>query len=67
MSEARTIWHDLDGRQSIAVSRQRIGLLLVAAMLIVMSAAEVAFLRYVVGPDTVNMVTATEGMGIGVQ
>jgi len=67
MSEARTIWHDLDTRQSIAVSRRRIGLALAAAMLIAMCVAEVAFLRYFAGPDTVNMVTATEGMAVGVE
>jgi ABC-type Fe3+-siderophore transport system permease subunit len=64
MSEARTIWHDLETRRSVAVSRQRSALLLGAALLIAMCAGEVVFLNYVAGPDTVNILSAAEGMPI---
>jgi hypothetical protein len=65
MSEARTVWQDLDVRRSTTASRKRIGMLLVAGLLIGMCAAEVAFLSYVVGPDTINAVATAEGMPVG--
>ena len=64
MSEARTIWQDMEARRSIAVSRQRSGVILMAALLIAMCGAEVLFLTYVAGPDTVNLLTAPEGMAM---
>jgi len=67
MSEARTIWHDLEAWQSRAANRQRLGVLLAAGLLIAMCATEVAFLRYFAGPDSVNMVTVAEGMPVGTQ
>jgi len=65
MSEARTIWHDLETRRSLVTNRQRTSLLLGAGLLIAMCAGEVVFLNYVAGPDTVNILTAAEGMPIG--
>jgi hypothetical protein len=67
MSEARTIWHDLEARQNGAVNRQRVGLLLAACILIAMCAAEIAFVRYVATPETVNALTTIEGMPVGVE
>jgi hypothetical protein len=58
MSEARTVWLDWQTRQQVAARRQRSGFMLVIAMLVAMAAAEVLFLAYVAGPDTVEMVTA---------
>jgi hypothetical protein len=67
MSEARTIWHNLEAWHSRAVNRQRVGVLLAAGLLIAMCTTEVVFLRYFAGPGTVNMVTAAEGMPVGTQ
>jgi hypothetical protein len=67
MSDARTIWHDLEARQNSAVNRQRVGLLLAAFLLIAMCAAEIAFVRYVAAPETVNALTTIEGMPVGVE
>jgi hypothetical protein len=63
MSEARTIWQDLDTRRSHAATQERSGMLLAVALLCVM-AAEVLFLRYVAGPDSVNMMQAAEGISV---
>ena len=38
------------------------GLLIAAALLGLMAVAEVAFLRYVAGPDSVNLISAAEGI-----
>ena len=64
MSEARTIWHDLDERRSHAATQQRSGMLLAVALLCAMAAAEVLFLRYVAGPDSVDMMQAAEGITV---
>jgi hypothetical protein len=64
MSEARTIWQDLDTRRSHAATQERSGMLLAVALLCVMAAAEVLFLRYVAGPDSVNMMQAAEGISV---
>jgi hypothetical protein len=64
MSEAHTIWHDLDARRSHAASQQRSGMLLAVALLCVMAAAEVLFLRSVAGPDSVAMMQAAEGISV---
>jgi hypothetical protein len=65
MSEANTVWHDLQTRQKVVANRQRYGVLLAGGLLIAMCAAQVLFLRYVAGPDTVNLLTAGEGMAVG--
>ena len=62
MSEARTVWLDVQTRLKIADDRQRSGFLLAVGLLIAMSAAEVLFLTYVAGPDTVDLLTAGEGV-----
>jgi hypothetical protein len=65
MSEARTVWQDLEVRRNTAANRQRTGLLVAAALLIAMCAAEVVFLNYVAGADTFKILTAAEGMPVG--
>jgi hypothetical protein len=65
MSEARAVWLDPQTRQKVAANRQRSGILLAAALLIAMTGAEVLFLTYVAGPDTVNLLTAGEGVPPG--
>jgi ABC-type Fe3+-siderophore transport system permease subunit len=65
MSDARTIWHDLETRRSVAANRQWTALLLGAGLLIAMCAGEVVFLNYVAGPDTINILSAAEGMPVG--
>ena len=65
MSQARTVWQDLEVRRSTAASRHLTGMLLAIGLLIGMCTAEVLFLTYVVGPDTINILTASEGMPLG--
>jgi hypothetical protein len=62
MSEARTIWHDLETRRSHAATQQRSGMLLAFALLCVMAAAQVLFLHYAAGPESVAMMQAAEGV-----
>jgi hypothetical protein len=62
MSEARTVWHEMSVRRSRAANRQIPGLLIAAVLLGLMAVAEVAFLRYVAGPDSVNLISAAEGI-----
>lgn len=64
MGEAHTFWHDLAMRRSEAATRQRSGLLLAVALLCVMAAAEVLFLRYVAGPESADMMQAAEGISL---
>jgi hypothetical protein len=65
MSQARTVWHDLQTRQKVAANRQRSVILLAAGLLIAMTAAEAVFLAYFVGPDTIDMLTAGESVPAG--
>jgi hypothetical protein len=65
MSEVHTVWHNLELRQKVAAKRQRSGVLLAAGLLIAMGAAEVAFLAYAVGPDTMDILTAAQGAPAG--
>ena len=65
MSEARTVWHDLQTRQRVTANRQRSGILVAAGLLIAMGAAEVLFLNFAVGPDTVDLLTAAQGAPTG--
>ncbi len=62
MSEARTVWHAIDTRS--AARRQSGGFLLAVCLLCAMTTAEVLFLRFVAGPDSVNMMAAAEGIAI---
>ncbi len=62
MSEARAVWHGMEARRNSIRSRERTGLILLAALLVAMSVAEVLFLRFVAGPDSVNMMAAAEGV-----
>jgi hypothetical protein len=62
MSEARTIWDDLAVRRSTAANPRISGVVIAAVLLALMAVAEVAFLRYVAGPDSVNLISAAEGI-----
>ena len=62
MSEAQTIWHEVRARQRAGARQRWHGAAIAAALLIAMAAAEVLFLAYVAGPDTVDMITAAEGI-----
>jgi hypothetical protein len=67
MSQARTMWVASDeqhyGPHAVR-SRQRRGVLLAAALLCVMTVAEVLFLNYVAGPDGVAMMMRAEGVAV---
>jgi hypothetical protein len=65
MSEARTTWYDVATRQKVAANRQRSGILVAVGLLVAMTAAEVLFLTYAAGPDTVDLLTAGQGAPIG--
>jgi hypothetical protein len=62
MSEARTVWHAMEARRNPAVSRHRAGLLLAACLLCAVAAAQVLFLHFVAGPDSVEQMVAAEGI-----
>jgi hypothetical protein len=61
MSQAPTVWMLTDHRAQ-RLRRQRVNMLLVAALLCVMTTAEVLFLNFVAGPDTVATMMAAEGV-----
>jgi hypothetical protein len=65
MSEARTVWHDVQTRQRVTANRQRSGILVAAGLFIAMCAAEVLFLNFAVGPDTMDLLTAAQGAPSG--
>jgi hypothetical protein len=62
MSGTHTVWHTLEQRRSRAANRERSGVMIAVALLCVMAAAEVLFLRFVAGPDSVNLISAAEGI-----
>jgi len=62
MSEAQTLWHEVRARQRADERQHGHGMALVAALLVAMTAAEVLFLTYVAGPETVDMISAAEGI-----
>jgi hypothetical protein len=62
MSELRTIWDDMAERRAAPTRKPIPGYVLVAVLLVTMTVAEVQFLRFVASPDTVNMITAAEGV-----
>jgi hypothetical protein len=61
MSQAPTVWVMTDVRAH-RVRKQRTGMLIVAALLCLMAAAEVLFLNFVAGPDSVSLMMAAEGV-----
>lgn len=61
MSLAPTAWVMTEVRAP-RVRRQRLGMLLAAALLCVMATAEVLFLNFVAGPDTVAAMMAAEAV-----
>jgi hypothetical protein len=61
MNHAPAVWVMTEGRAH-RVRKKRGGILSVAALLCVMAAAEVLFLNFVAGPDTVALMMAAEGV-----
>lgn len=62
MNQTPAVWVVRDERIHRALSKKRAGVVLAAALLCVMAAAEVLFLQYVAGPDSVAMMMAAEGV-----
>jgi len=62
MSEARTVWHDLTDRQGKSGYQRFTNCTLAATILITMTVAEVQFLCFVAGPDSVNLISAADGI-----
>jgi hypothetical protein len=62
MNDMPLVWAMSDEQVRRVRSKKRAGLLLVAALLCAMAAAEVLFLNYVAGPDSVAMMMAAEGV-----
>ena len=62
MSEAYTVCHELAVRRRTAVRRKRASIALAIALVCAMAAAEVLFLVFVAGPDSVNLVVGAEGI-----
>jgi hypothetical protein len=60
VSETSTISHTIEVRPGVVATRLRSGFLIAVGLLCTMAAAEVLFLRYVAGPDGVNMLSAAE-------
>ena len=64
MSEAQTVWHALESRRSASVTRKRTGMALLVCLLCAMTICEALFLKFVAGPDSVNLMVAAEGVAI---
>ena len=62
MSEARTVWHTMEARRSALAHRPHGGLLIAVCLLCAMAASEVLFLHFVAGPESMNMLSAAEGI-----
>ncbi len=64
MSEARTIWETRESRTVSAATRERGGIVIAIGLLAAIAAGEVLFLNFVAGPDSVNMLSAAEGIPV---
>jgi hypothetical protein len=64
MNDMPLAWAVSDEQMHRVRGKKQAGLLLVAALLGAMAAAEVLFLNYVAGPDSVAMMMAAEGVAI---
>ncbi|HEY7580813.1 MAG TPA: hypothetical protein VH855_24745 [Acetobacteraceae bacterium] len=62
MSQAPTAWVAADAPIYRLRDRKRTGFMLAVGLVCVMAAAEVLFLNYVAGPDSVAMMMAAEGV-----
>jgi len=63
MNDMPIVWVIPNDRMCAVHSRKkRSGVMLAAALLCAMAAAEVLFLNYVAGPDSVAMMMAAEGV-----
>jgi hypothetical protein len=64
MNEMPMGWVLSDERMYGVRSKKRTGIMLAVALLCAMAAAEVLFLNYVAGPDSVAMMMAAEGVAV---
>ena len=64
MNNMPTVWALSDERMYGVRSKKRAGIMLAVALLCAMAAAEVLFLNYVAGPDSVAMMMAAEGVAV---
>jgi len=62
MNDMPIVWVVPDELLYSTRSKKRPGIMLVGALLCVVTAAEVLFLNYVAGPDSVAMMMAAEGV-----
>ena len=62
MSEAQTVSYELRATGSTIATRQWFGVLLAAVLLSAICVGEVLFLRYVGGPEMINVLTVAEGV-----
>jgi hypothetical protein len=62
MNDMSTIWAVSDERTYGERNKKRKGIMLAVALLCAMAAAEVLFLNYVAGPESVSMMMAAEGV-----
>jgi hypothetical protein len=62
MNDMPMVWVVPHERLSGTRSKKRSGFMLAVALLCAMAAAEVLFLNYVAGPDSVAMMMAAEGV-----
>lgn len=64
MNNMPTVWALSDEPIYGVRSKKRAGIMLAVALLCAMAAAEVLFLNYVAGPDSVAMMMAAEGVAV---
>jgi hypothetical protein len=62
MNDMPIVWVVPDEQMYGVRRKKRPGIILLVALLCVMTAAEVLFLNYIVGPDSVAMMMAAEGV-----
>ncbi len=64
MNDMPIVWVVSDERMHSVRGKKRTGIMLAVALLCAMAAAEVLFLNYVAGPDSVAMMMAAEGVAV---
>ncbi len=64
MSEARTVWGTRETRAVSAATREGIGVLLAICLFAGITVGEVLFLNFVAGPDSVNVLSAADGVPV---
>jgi hypothetical protein len=62
MGDSRAIWSESAWRRAKNDREALVDYVLIALLLIIMAAAEVQFLLYVAGPDSVSLIQAADGI-----